>query len=436
MNIKALMQEAANTTSTSTSVALTGDAAMEFIDAVIDQHNPHEQEINMVSFVIDDLAANIETLGSVSERFEAALETGGVTEGELALANATVERCFASYGLENQQVAGLESLNQAGGRTQVTTWGMESLTSRAKDVWKWILAQLKKMRVAIGKFYDAHISNLGRTGKALKSLSKAADEATGSPDKSTVESSRAQYLTSDGTSPSANIAKEIVNIENFIAKSMFNKEIPDAVSEAATKITEGLKANDNKLDKATATTLATNANRIVSDATTSVFSTSTILETDDRLGEGKKAFLGSSYLGNVRVSRTGGGEKSVAVDLLLPKEPKKDIKMPALNGSDIVAIADAADSLVDTVLSMKDKRRQADKIEKVIEEAGDSLRDALNEDVASSDKRTIEKLMNSLLSYERLALNTDRQLNSWAAAVSSAVLSYGKESLSNLKKDK
>jgi len=127
------------------------------------------------------------------------------------------------------RIASMEDFGGVNGRVRATTHAMESFTDTMKSIWDTIVKWWNKAKEAVIKWFQKHISSLGRLKIAAKALGEKAEKSDNSPKEKKLEFSKAKYLTV-GDSLAKTAEASLLEDLNKISDKVISKE---AISETA-----------------------------------------------------------------------------------------------------------------------------------------------------------------------------------------------------------
>ena len=430
----------------------------------IDFESFQPEVIENSSRELDDYTDALTLIGDVQEGFEQyeAFVSNAISRGGLDASAAEAldigMNILTRRWVQGAVMPSTESYSYSGGRLQASTEAFEGIRDTLRSIWENIKMFVKKWVDAALRFYQNNLSAASRLESAAKALATKAREKTGSKDKDevTVSYSVFKNLSIDFVDPTeSSILNGLTAMEEAVKKYSKNaatvKELDSfkdtikgfKVSNKAGMEATLLKLKNNKpMDITTVAASFTSFNGSISP--TRHTSTSTI-----------KYLIGNNLLGNVMPVFIVSGEEVIGDDAettvivtgisfkMEPskedeKEPNTTPKIPAINGSSVVDLANKAASLATQVrLSNTDTRNCDEKIKDL-----EKILDGLVSDIRSSE---VEKENKELYNYINACV---RGYSKWASALLlpatslqkqalasvSASISYGNSCLGNLKK--
>lgn len=352
------------------------------------------------SAMLLDVANQTEAqLSALVAGIEALTEESPLTAREAALMNMAVEGIAAPWGGSEalgMQVAGVESFEEVGGRATATTYGLEGIKDGISAVWTAIKDFIKKSVQAVKMFFTKHFALVGRVIKRAKSLeekAKAISSDFEQKEKTLEIGMTASYMAKGGklVPDLAKAIKDDTNVLAFINKS---NGFAGMVKKLLTPVTAAKPTEDKAEEEKSIGELEKGFADFV-DAIVKVSGASNAFTNDAMFSKGAdgksiEALRGAEFLGEKAfvmgfdASEEGTVEEIVSRSVSsmkfgfmqfaeAPLKVKSDTKVPALAKDDIVALCEAAGALAEAVYENKDKNKDAEELEKVIDKAGEEL---------------------------------------------------------------
>lgn len=358
-----------------------------------------QKDLDESSMLLDVANQTEAQLSALVAGIEALAEESPLTAREAALMNMAVEGITAPWGGSEalgMQVAGVESFEDAGGRATATTYGLEGIKDGISAVWTAIKDFIKKSVQAVKMFFTKHFALVGRVIKRAKSLeekAKAISSDFEQKEKSLEIGMSAAYMAKDGklVTDLSKAIKDDTNILTFINKS---KGFAGMVKTLLAPVTAAKPTEDKAEEEALFDNIDTQLENFA-EAVTKASGISVPFTNDTMFAKGEdgnsiEAMRGAEFLGEyAMVFGIDGSENGPIQEVIArhvsslkfgfmkfaekPLSVKKDTKVPALAKDDIVSLCAAAGALAEAVYENKDKNKDAEELEKVIDKAGEEL---------------------------------------------------------------
>ena len=151
---------------------------------------------------IDEGVGAVDQMEQVEEVVEAAAEGEGLSEVAAEAIKLAVEAICARVGANPKTVYNMyatENFGSASGRKAYTRMALEGVSDFLKDMWKKIKAALQRLWDKARKFWDSHLSSLGRIKKALMSARERLSQTSGKlKDKAYIETAPSSMVDAFG----------------------------------------------------------------------------------------------------------------------------------------------------------------------------------------------------------------------------------------------
>jgi hypothetical protein len=117
--------------------------------------------------------------------------SGGLHESGAAILNLAVEHFNERFGLSDKyQVPALESFGGASGRGQATSIAMEAISDKIKEIWKAIVAHIKKAVDWVVKYWNQVFGAAEKLKKRAQAIVAKAPNITGTQKEKTFDNDR------------------------------------------------------------------------------------------------------------------------------------------------------------------------------------------------------------------------------------------------------
>jgi len=208
-------------------------------------------------------ACAMESLAGVASD---SLADGGVTGHDAAAVMAAADVALMTIGAGGgMQMPAAESY---GSNSGFATHAMESFSETMTKIWDTIVEWWNKAKEAVIKWFQKHISSLGRLKIAAKALGEKAEKSDNSPKEKKLEFSKAKYMATEDKLPTSAEADGL-DMLNTISDKVISKE---AIAEYTTSYIEDMEAVVEGLEVKKENTVAV-ANTSVESALAEAIST-------------------------------------------------------------------------------------------------------------------------------------------------------------------
>jgi hypothetical protein len=354
-------------------------------------------EADLVEGALDEaeqVTDSLEELLYIVKEFKA---NGGMNK-QTAIAVEFAQRAATRGWTSGGNMPSMESFDGADGRITATGYAIESIMDEIKNIWKKIVAFVKKWMVSISNFWNKHVSDAARLKSKADALYKKAQESKKSVDQTNLDISK-KVWESLGRNGAYTIADLNVGLEELTAvvkKTESNKDAEALINARITQAEEAMKDIVN---------YRTNA-KIMSKAKSNfknVFKTVDLTEVTGNVHLESTAthiyFSGAQvYLGNKQViaelgvSELGEGVVEESFSIAVKKVPgyeestKDEHSVTALDSSAIAKLAQNIKTLASSVQNAKTSVVNSNKSAKKLLELGDKL----SKQIEKADSTTMD----------------------------------------------
>jgi hypothetical protein len=353
---------------------------------------------------VEDYAVNLDALPVVSERAlvecEVALDVCEYSmESLIALSADDIQ---GEYTETMRQIVATSALTPFGfSQEEISTVvvSQEGVVEKIKEMANAVWEFMKKMVAETIKFFDQHISNVGRMDKAFRALKEKAKDAKGNPKEKTLKSSKYGFFSLEGKGDTevvslVNQAAAIVN--DVVANEQLNRLSVEFSKIINSKIL-ALRNNENvNIDQ-----VFSNSAALWNQGAVKALGLKEMKEGYglDLPGEGRRLLL-TAY--------TKGDYNTVAKVELVEVENKSDkVEIKAPTGPGVIGVCDSGTNLSKIMMGKKNEVR---KMEKFVGALQGSLENILSTLIARavSDKPNKELATQVITGIRRMATNSGK----------------------------
>jgi hypothetical protein len=383
------------------------------------------------------------------------IEDGGLDRNGAALLHVGVESLMSPLGIQAEEVvASMEAFGGDHTRIESTQVSVESIKSKAKDVWAWLVAQFTKVKEFVNKWYLKLFSGAKKLGERAKAVAKKANDVKGSTaDADDIKlGSMAKSLHIDGKVE--NIGTGVASFKTFASKVFVDSHITamGAVDAAVTALKD---VDPKDLSKSTVdfSKVGDPVKTAVAAArtmTTELGATKTA-PSGFTSGEGTEIKASDEYMGGkviIAVSPSSAVAKATVKENViagaaalansshkfLTKDSKKDVdtdlELSPLNGPAIVNIAEDIVDIADAIYTFEKKAMDMNKkTDKLLSELKKYSAKAEKEDFSSLGKAMDKSVVSTFKYVAKVPGNPQAQFAQSVLQACAAALSVCEKSL-------
>lgn len=330
----------------------------------------------------EEAAEVAEGLEAFAEEMKAAMENGGISRAHAAtisrLATESLVNIGENIGTASRVMPALESFGSTSRAMESTSIGMESLTEKAKEIWKKILAQLEKawnyIRGHFLKLFGA-FEKLKKRAAALAAKVEANTESK-KKENSLEREDIAKVLAVDGKVAAGNV-EPLVTVAKAVSGE-WSKAIGTAGESMANYFSSLVGASTKEeLDKAAEELkgLVLNApafggtEKTATDQGYEVRGNLKFFITNELPG-GKAIY---AYTADSATTAAVAGQTVVVGNYKAKEAAKAPTKIPTLDKGDITKLAEQIEALCDLMIDYKRNENKFSSIQKKISDSAKKL---------------------------------------------------------------
>lgn len=152
-------------------------AGVESAETALVDVNEGAAVVEATNAEVEQAGADADALDNIADAVEGTIEEGGLTESAANAVNVAVEAFYTRLNIVKKPVVVMEHFGNASSRVQATRLTMEGIKEVAKDVWKKIIAFIKKIGSWIMDQYNKVFGAAEKLEKRAKALQARAENA-------------------------------------------------------------------------------------------------------------------------------------------------------------------------------------------------------------------------------------------------------------------
>lgn len=158
-----------------TTVGAEAGAGVDSVETALVDVNEGAAIVEATDAEIVQAGSDADALEDIADAMAETIEEGGLTQSAANAVNVAVEAFYSRLSITKKPMVSLEHFGQTSSRVQATRLAMEGIKEQAKEIWKKIVAFIKKIGAWIMEQYNKVFGAAEKLEKRAKALQTRAE---------------------------------------------------------------------------------------------------------------------------------------------------------------------------------------------------------------------------------------------------------------------